>query len=135
MNAFQYAYTTEENWKMNLGDMTDFRPSYTFYSDFGIAEFCEVYMRDANAVAKTYNRVEKYWGGDIKTITEVALVLNHKLWSFYEGVESHYLNCGEEWKEHFISIYNTLYERCVKFIQKTYGNDAEAMAYYYKVTD
>ena len=42
MNVFQYAFSTEENWKRNLEDMTSFRPQYTFYSDFGIAEFYEV---------------------------------------------------------------------------------------------
>ena len=62
MNVFQYSSVVEQNWKANLGDMTDWKPSYTFYSDFAIAEFCQVWMREKNAVKKTYNQVIKSWG-------------------------------------------------------------------------
>lgn len=135
MNVFQYAFATEENWKRNLEYITDFRPSYTFYSDFGIAEFCEVYMHDAKAVIDTYKRVKESWGKSIKAITEVCMVLNHKIWSFHDDVDSSYLKCSEEWRQHFAEVYQSLYDDCTDFIYKTFGNDSEAMSYYYQVTD
>ena len=135
MNVFQYAFTAEANWKENLSYMTSFTPSYTFYSDFSIAEFCEVYMHDANAVVDTYKRVKESWGKDIKAITEVCMVLNHKIWSFYDGVDSSYLKCSEEWRQKFSELYQSLYDDCTEYIQKTFGNDSEAMSYYYEVTD
>lgn len=135
MNVFQYAFTAEANWKENLSYMTSFTPSYTFYSDFSIAEFCEVYMHDANAVIDTYKRVKESWGKDIKAITEVCMVLNHKIWSFYDGVDSSYLKCSEEWRQKFAEVYQSLYDDCTEYIQKTFGNDSEAMSYYYEVTD
>lgn len=135
MDSFQYAAVTEANWECNLADMGGYKRKFTFYSDFGIAEFCEVYMADHNAVIDTYNRVVESWGKDIKAITEVAMVLNHKLWSFYDNVDSSYLKCSDEWREHFVSVYQTLYEKCVDYITKTYADDADALSYYYEVTD
>ena len=135
MNVFQYAAISERNWEANLADMGNYERKYTFYSDFGIAEFCEVYKADAGAVKDTYNRVEESWGSSIEAITEVVMVLNHKIWSFYDGVDSSFLGCSEEWRQHFMEVYQELYERCVAFIEKTFSNDSEALSYYYEVTD
>lgn len=135
MNVFQYAFTTEENWKANLEDMTSFRPQYTFYSDFGIAEFYEVFGGEEGAVKDTYERVVESWGGNIESITEVAMVLNHKSWSFAQGVDSSYLKCGETWKVKFSELYTELYYKCVDFIYARYGKNSEAMSYFYEVTD
>lgn len=135
MNVFQYAAISEKNWEANLADMGNYERKYTFYSDFGIAEFCEVYKADAGAVKDTYNRVEEFWGSSIEAITEVVMVLNHKIWSFYDNVDSSYLGCSEEWRQHFMEVYQELYERCVAFIEKTFANDSEALSYYYEVTD
>ena len=135
MNVFQYAAISERNWEANLADMGNYERKYTFYSDFGIAEFCEVYKADAGAVKDTYNRVEESWGSNIEAITEVVMVLNHKIWSFYDGVDSSFLGCSEEWRQHFMKVYQELYERCVAFIEKTFANDSEALSYYYEVTD
>ena len=135
MNVYQYAAISEKNWETNLADMGNYERKYTFYSDFGIAEFCEVYKADAGAVKDTYNRVEESWGSSIEAITEVVMVLNHKIWSFYDNVDSSYLGCSEEWRQHFMEVYQELYERCVAFIEKTFANDSEALSYYYEVTD
>lgn len=135
MNVYQYAAISEKNWEANLADMGNYERKYTFYSDFGIAEFCEVYKADAGAVKDTYKRVEESWGSSIEAITEVVMVLNHKIWSFYDNVDSSYLGCSEEWRQHFMEVYQELYERCVAFIEKTFANDSEALSYYYEVTD
>lgn len=135
MNVFQYANSVEQNWKLNLEDMSGYKPQYTFYNDFAIAEFCEVYMRDKNAVKKTYNRVIKSWGGSIKAITEIVLVLNHKSWAFAKKVDSKYLNVSDAWANYYKELYVELYEKAVNYVYKRYGKDEDAMQYYYDVTD
>lgn len=135
MNVFEYAAITEKNWELNLADMSGYERKYTFYADFGIAEFCEVYKDDPNAVKETFKRVKESWGKDIKAMTEVVMVLNHKIWAFYGNVDSKYLNCSEEWRVHFMEVYQSLYEECVAFIDKEFANDTDALSYYFEVTD
>ncbi len=135
MNVFQYAFTAEENWKANLADMTDWRPQYTFYSDFGIAEFCEVYMRDRNAVLSTYRNVIKNWASDYKALTEIILVLNHKIWAFYNRVDSGYMKVSNQIADYFAKLYNKLYEQAIAEFFKRYENNTTATDYYYRVTD
>ena len=135
MNVFQYAALTEANWERNLADMSGYQRKYTFYADFGIAEYCEVYKADKNAVKDTFKRVKESWGKSIEAMTEVVMVLNHKMWSFYDNVDSSYLGCSEEWRQHFMEVYQELYEKCVAFIEKNFANDSNARSYYYEVTD
>ena len=135
MNVFQYAAITEANWERNLADMSGYQRKYTFYADFGIAEYCEVYKADKNAVKDTFKRVKESWGKSIEAMTEVVMVLNHKIWSFYDNVDSSYLGCSEEWRQHFMEGYQELYEKCVAFIEKNFANDSNALSYYYEVTD
>lgn len=135
MNVFQYAAVTEQNWVLNLKDTTDYEKKYTFYSDLSIAEFCEVYMRDRNAVKKTYKNVIANWGKDIEAITEFCMVLNHKSWAFADNVDSKYLCCGEGWKAKYTEIYTDLYYKCRDYIFDTYKDNADALDYFYRVTD
>ena len=135
MNVFIYANTVELNWKENLADMGNFQPKYTFYHDFAIAEFCEVYAGDRGAVKDTFNRVIKYWGSSYKALTEIVMVLNHKSWAFAQNVDSDYLHCSEEWRNKFTEQYTDLYNKAVEKFFKLYRKDEEALAYYYEVTD
>lgn len=135
MNVFIYSNTCELNWKENLADMGDFQPQYTFYSDFSIAEFCEVYMRDRNAVKKTFNNVIKSWGSSYKALTEIIMVLNHKAWSFANNVDSSYLKCGDEWRKFYEKLYTELYQKAVDKFFKLYTKNSEAVSYYYEITD
>lgn len=135
MNVFQYSAVTEANWRQNLAEMSGFKPSYTFYGDFSIAEFCEVYMNDAKAVKNTYNNVIKSWGSSYKALTEIVLVLNHKAWSFDGNVDSSYLHCGEANRVAFTNLYTELYNKAVDEFYKRYEGNNEAMSYYYQVTD
>ena len=126
MNVFQYSHVVERNWKANLPDMTDYEPKYTFYADFAIAEFCEVYMHDKNAVKKTFEGIKKSWGGSIKAITEVAIVLNHKSWAFASKVDSKYLGVGDDTAERFQELYTNLYYELDEWISKKFAKDADA---------
>jgi len=134
-NVFQYANIAELNWKRNLADMGNFTPKFTFYHDFSIAEFCEVYMRDKDAVKKTFNRVMKSWSSDFHSLVEVILVLNHKSWSFHGKVDSSYMECGDEWKDYYINLYVELYRKADKKFWEVYEKDEAARQYYYDVLD
>lgn len=134
-NVFQYANITEYNWMQNLGDMTDWRPKYTFYSDFSIAEFCEVYKADHGAVKDTYERVIESWGSSYEALTEIVMVLNHKWWSFHDGVDSSYLGCSEENRQTLADLYGRLYAMAEGEFMTRFESNEDAMSYYYQVTD
>ena len=135
MNVMQYATIVEMNWKANLGDMTSWKPSYTFYRDLAIAEFCEVYMRDKNAVKKTYNELVKNFGTNYKAMTELVMVLNHKSWAFAGYVDSKYLGVGKERADEYARLYIDLYNQADAKFFKVFGKNDEAMSYFYEVTD
>ena len=139
MNVFQYSTTTEANWKANLAEMTAWEPQYTFYSDFAIAEFCETYMHDRGAVVETYNNVIKSWGSDYKALTEIIMVLNHKIWAFFGkenvGVDAKYLGVSKEMGNNIARVYNKLWEDAKEEFFKRFKDNEEALDYYYEVTD
>ena len=137
MNVFQYSSVVEQNWKANLADKTGWKPSYTFYSDFAIAEFCEVWMREKNAVEKTYSRVIKSWGNNYKALTEIVMVLNHKSWAFAKPnrVDAKYLNVGDSWADKFVKLYSELYKKADALYRKKFAKNETAMSYYFEVTD
>ena len=137
MNVIQYSNTVERNWKMNLEDMSGYQPKYSFYRDFAVAEFCQAYMRDKDAVKKTYNQVIKSWGNNYKALTEIVLVLNHKSWAFAKPnrVDAKYLNVGDSWADYFVNLYVELYRKADELFFKKFRGNEEAMSYYYEVTD
>ena len=135
MNVFQYGAICEKNWEQNLANMSGYERKYTFYSDFSIAEFCEVWMHDRGAIVDTFNRVLESWGSSIEAMSEVVLVLNHKIWSFYDGVDSSYLKCGEVNRDKIARLYDKLWRKATNFVIEKFGNDKDAMRYYYEVTD
>ena len=55
------------------------RESTTFWLDFSIAE-----RFGTDAIQDTYNRAMKQWQTHYKYLTELVLVLNGKLWQWYE---------------------------------------------------
>ena len=67
---------TIENW--TIEEMTGYKPITTFYTDFSIADKFGV-----EAIKDTYKRVFQEWRHDYKYITELAMVLNWKLWRWY----------------------------------------------------
>ena len=134
-NVFQYSAVAEANWKANLGDMSSYKPKYTFYSDFAIAEFYQVYGRESNAILDTYNRVIESWSGSYEALTEIILVLNHKIWAFFQDVDTKYLGISKEKGKEIARIYNELWQKAGDLFFKLYENNSEAMSHYYEVTD
>ena len=135
MNVLEYAAVAEQNWKMNLGDMTSYKPDFSFYKDLSIAEFCEIYMRDRNAVKKTYNQVMKSWGSNYKALTEFILALNHKSWAFAQRVDSRYMGIGDEKAKEYAHLYNELWAKADNEFCRKFRKNDDAMSYYFDVTD
>ena len=63
----------------NIEKMTGYKPLTTFWSDFSTAEKFGI-----EAVKGTFKRAFKEWKGDYKFLTELVMVLNHKIWQWYE---------------------------------------------------
>ena len=56
-----------------------------------------------------------------KYLTELILVLNHKIWQYYET------------KPEFATLYNTLWEQAGQYAVENLKDDE--LSYYYEVTD
>ena len=52
----------------------------TFWEDFTIAD-----LFGLSAIRDTYNRAFKEWNEDYKFLTELVLVLNHKIWQHHKS--------------------------------------------------
>ena len=75
-------------------DMTGYEPKTTFWQDFTIAE-----PFGGKEIRETFSRVFQEWQSDVVYLTELVMVLNWKLWSWYEYNES------------IAEIYHELYEK------------------------
>lgn len=89
----------------------------TFWMDFSIADrFGESAIRD------TYKRAMKAWKTNVEYLTELVMVLNHKIWQHYESGHKRYA-----------AIYNELWEKCAEYAESNLTGDD--LAYYFQVTD
>ena len=79
----------------------------TFLEDFSIAD-----RFGLAAVLDTFNRAFREWKVDYKFLTELTLVLNHKIWQYYEN------------RPDMAVLYNTLLEQADQYAQeKLKGNE------------
>ena len=70
----------------------------TFWSDFSIAD-----RFGLSAIRDTFNRAFREWKEDYEYLTELVLVLNHKIWQYYET------------RPDIASLYNTLWEEASQY--------------------
>lgn len=63
----------------NIEFLTDYKPLTTFWDDFSIAERFGV-----AAIKDTFKRAFAEWKDNYKYLTELVMVLNHKLWFWFE---------------------------------------------------
>ena len=88
----------------------------TFWQDFTIANAFGI-----NAVKDTFNRAFKEWKSNYVYLTELVIVLNHKIWQHYEAN-------NDIWK-----LYCDLYEKADNYaMEHLKGGDLE---YFLEVTD
>lgn len=98
-----------------------YEPITTFWNDFTIADrFVGV---EKSPIEDTYKRALEYAKTDYKYFTELVLVLNHKIWEWYNKDASRGILYDRLWKEAEASFF------------KLYEDNEEAMKYYFEVTD
>lgn len=90
-----------ENW--NIEAMTGYKPISTFYEDFSIAD-----MFGISAVEDTYKRAMDGWKTDYKMLTELVMVLNWKIWRWYQSNEPLARKYDELWREAEEYAFNNL---------------------------
>lgn len=68
--------------------------STTFWMDFSIADRFGI-----SAIKDTFNRAFEEWKSDYRYLTDLVMVLNHKIWEWYEK------------NEEIARVYNELWEK------------------------
>ena len=100
----------------NIEDMTGYQPKTTFWMDFSIADKFGI-----DAVKDTYKWAFESWKSDVVYLTELAMVLNWKIWEHYEKNEA------------LTEVYQDLWTKAdVYAMENLTGNDLD---YYLRTTD
>ena len=104
----------------------DYECFTTFWDDFTIADSLK--HGQIAAIKDTYKRAFKEWKHDYKYLTELVMVLNHKIWQWYDG---------EKWENgkstDIARVYSKLWEEARDYAE-THLKDEE-LSYYFRITD
>ena len=66
----------------NIQELCGYEPITSFWADFSIAD-----IYGNTAIRQTYQTAFKNWKDNYKYLTELVLVLNHKIWQWSEQNE------------------------------------------------
>lgn len=99
---------------MQLGN--DYQTITTFWSDFSIAE-----LFGQQAVKETYTRVFSEWKNNYQFLTELVMILNHKIWYWYQKNDT------------YAELYNELWGQADAYACSNLKG--EELKYFYRVTD
>ncbi len=88
----------------------------TFWEDFSIADLFGI-----EAVKDTFNRAFNEWKHNYVFLTEMILVLNHKIWQYYKT------------KPSLAKLYDSLWRQADQYAMDNLSE--EEMYYYFRVTD
>lgn len=105
-----------------LSQFTDYRSITTLWDDYSIADEYGV-----DAIEKTFNRTFHDWKDNYKYLTEMVMVLNHKVWQWHEQTKTN---------QHFqayVDLYQTLWEKAEKYAEDHL--QGEELSYFYRITD
>ena len=91
----------------------------TFWSDFYIAE-----LFGKNAIQDTFDRAFEEWKHDYKYLTELVVVLNYKVWYFYDGVKKN---------DEYCKLYYNLWKKTDSYACDNLKGDE--LTYFYEITD
>lgn len=106
------------SWKEFMKEECGYDTISTFWEDFSIAE-----PYGESAVIDTFDRAFNEWKHDYMMLTELVMVLNHKLWQF-----------GEDNPDNpYALLYNDLWTKADTYaMEHLKGSDLE---YFLEVTD
>lgn len=93
-----------------------YEPKTTFWMDFSIADKFGI-----NAIKDTYKRAFNEWKDNHVYLTELVMVLNHKIWQWYEENDT------------IARLYDTLWREADLWAQENLKD--EELEYFYRVTD
>lgn len=102
--------------KWNVEEITGYEPITTFWLDFSIAD-----NFGAEAIIYTYNTAFRFWKDNYKYLTELVMVLNWKIWQWYDT------------NEPLARLYNDLWEKT-----QSYGYDNlkdDELTYFFTTLD
>ena len=88
----------------------------TFWDDFSIAD-----RFGLSAIQDTFNRAFEEWKNNYKYLTELVLVLNHKIWQYHET------------RPDMAILYNALWTQTDLYAKENLKDDE--LSYFYEVTD
>lgn len=89
----------------------------TFWDDFSIAD-----RFGADAIKDTFKRAFKEWKGNHIYLTELVIVLNHKIWQYYRLGNTVYAE-----------LYNDLWEKADNYACTHLKG--EELSHFYNITD
>lgn len=101
-------------------EMTGYKPFTTFWADFSIAD-----KFGPAAIKDTFKRAFNEWKGNYKYLTELSMVLNHKIASHYSP--------NKEAPNVLAKLYSQLWEQVDSYAYQTL--QGEELDYYYSITD
>ena len=88
----------------------------TFWDDFSIAD-----MFGERGISDTYKRAFDEWKGNYIYLTELVMVLNHKIWQHYES------------NQEIAALYDELWRFADNYAMENLMGDE--LNYFYQVTD
>jgi archaellum component FlaC len=106
--------------KWGIEELTGYKPITTFWEDFSIAEIFGIY-----GIIETYHAALNEWKNNYKYLTELVMVLNHKIWYWYDKESGGSSQLQE--------IYNELWEEASLYAENNLKD--EQLKYYYRITD
>lgn len=96
--------------------LMDYECKTTFWTDFSFADRFGI-----EAIMDTYRRAFKEWKDNTEYLTELVMVLNHKIWQWYTRNEA------------IARVYNDLWEKThIYAVNALTGEDLD---YYFRTTD
>lgn len=103
-------------WSEYMKETCGYETKTIFYDDFTIAERFGI-----NAVKDTYKRAFEEWKTNVEYVTELVMVLNHKIWHHYKT------------NIKLANVYNELYDEANDWCWDNLKDDD--LDYFYHTTD
>lgn len=111
----------------NIEELTGYKPMTTFWQDFSIAE-----RFGTEAIKDTYRRASEEWHECVEYFTELVMVLNWKLWYYYENSSDGDFGPGAV-NRLYAELYNDLWSEADRWACEHFEGDD--LAYFYRTTD
>ena len=102
--------------RWNITEISGYEPKTTFWEDFSIADCFGI-----TAIKDTYKRAFEEWKSDYIYLTELVMVLNHKIFQWYERDDDK------------AKLYSDLWEKADGYACDNLKGDE--LRYFYRTTD